>query len=288
VRVLPALLLAALPWVTLVDDARACTCLAVGIVTFPPPLFAAPRNTRPLVTLDVGWVHEPLCKGGGPKDCEPTDSHLALRTAATATAAPFDVLVDRRVAATSASVVGRVTIELAPKQPLAASTRYEIVLVEKDKKRPTRVVGTFGTGTHLVDGAPSWKGVTSTAVVAGLPTGTLSLGCGGGGPMAYLFMKAIPVDAGPIVFVVWTSTGGVIDESLPAQAVLPLDAVSAITPPPKGGGTLSIGDLGCAGNVADLPAGKAVRVRVRAVDAAGHKSAATEVVLDTRPKGKGP
>ncbi|MBK7399023.1 MAG: hypothetical protein IPJ34_22735 [Myxococcales bacterium] len=180
------------------------------------------------------------------------------------------------------------TIELAPKQPLAASTRYEVVLVEKDKKRPTKVVGTFGTGAALDDEAPSWKGVTSTAVVAGLPPGSFSLGCGGSGPVAYLFMKQTPVDAGPFVFLVWTSTGGAIDETLPAQAVLPVDSVSAITPVPKNAGTVSIGDLGCSGNVADLPAGKAVRVRVRAVDAAGNKTAPSEVVLDTRPKGKGP
>jgi hypothetical protein len=265
--------------VLLPRDASACLCAPLGIVVFPGPIAPVPCDVRPLVTLDKGWATEPLCDDAG--KCVDTASHLELRPAATSTLAPTALAIEARVVADALATTGRTTVQLSPTAPLAAKTRFEIVLVEAKNRRPAAVVGTFRTGDGAAGAPPAAPAILSSVVVGAAPSKGLVLGCGPAAPVITLHLP--PGGATPVRHLVWVAAGGSPDDTLPARALLAPDP-----PPPTGAPheTLSLGELGCTGNVADVPVAKDVHVRVRTVDAAGRRSAATELVVDTRAKTK--
>lgn len=262
-------------------DAAACLCAPLGVVVFPGPIAPAPRDVRPLVTLDKGWATEPACDDAG--KCVETLSHLELRPAATGTTAPTPIAVDVRVVADALATTGRTTVQLSPASPLADKTRFEIVLVEAKQRRPAQVVGTFRTGDAVVGAPPAAPTVLTSVVVGAASSKGLVLGCGPAAPVIALHLPHPISGAAPLRHLVWVAAGGTPDDTLPARALLATDP-----PPPTGAPhlALSLGELGCTGNVGDVPVAKDVHVRVRTIDAIGRRSAATEVVVDTRAKTK--
>lgn len=261
-------------------DALACLCAPSGLVVSPGPLAPVPRDVRPLVTLDSGWAKEPICDDAG--KCVETASHLELRPAATAFVAPTPVPVEVRVVAQAVATPGWTTVQLTPATPLPGRTRFEIVLVEAERRRPTQVVGTFRTGESHGGPGPAPPTLVSSTVVGAAPTKGLVLGCGPTAPVISLRLAPPPGEA-PLRTLVWVAAGGSPDDALPARAALAFDP-----PPPTGAphATLSLGELGCAGNAGDVPVAKDVHVRLRTLDAAGRRSAATEAIFDTRAKPK--
>ena len=260
--------------------ARACSCRMPTILVLPGPQDPAPTNTH--VWIEVPWaalapdtrldaltftVRErrdkpaPAPKRGRRKPPPPP---------------PAPVEVERR------DLVGPAVgfVELAPKAPLAARKRFEVVMARAGGKEA--VVGELVTGADADAAAPTWGGVAKATYVH---APAVCCNCTTGNPYAVLALASAPAGSPPepVVYAVWTAPegGAKIDYQQPPAAWAQ-----------DSGGSLLVGDAStCTPANLAFPAAAAVkggklRLGVRPIDRAGNPGDPSEVVVDLRKPAK--
>lgn len=170
-------------------------------------------------------------------------------------------------------------VELSPKQPLAADTRYE-VLAAADEQGKEGVVGTFTTAAAADTTAPTWKGISKAVYVHAK---AVCCDCSTGSPYAVLTIAEAADDTTAVDelrYAVWTADAatGKVDTTQPPAILV------------RGyGGSLSLGwPSGCtAANYVFPDKPVKLLLAVAAVDAAGNMTAPSEIVVDmTKPQKK--
>lgn len=254
-----------LSW-TMSNDVAATTCPAVAYRVLPAPLRPAPRTTHVWLTAPLAWA----------------GTSLTLRPAPVGVAAPLDIALDRR----DAPGPEETTIELAPRAPLAARTRYEL-RAAGGAASPPRILSTFVTSEALDDAPPAWSAklrirpaIAADPRVVQLvepraPTVVLD------GDLAA--DAGSPADA--ILFGVWIAGPSVaIDYARPPTTYLRQDQRARVVGP-GGAVTLALA-LGAADACSPVnfafPAAS-TRLGVVALDLAGNRSAAAEITLPALP-----
>ena len=245
------------------------------------------REARLAITaLAVSFVlrapHASACSCMGPRDGlvgpdriedAPINTHIRVEVAEAARASGVVVRVpgtDVAVETTSRTwPSGHLTfVELTPKKPLAASTRYEIAIVDKNKFPSTTVLGTFKTGTTADTTAPKLDAIGTAAAQGNAHAG--------GGDCS---IKGPWVDIGPLTvddpgrptaklaYALWAGdANGNDDTSKPPNAML-----------------LTIGKRSlCDPHGFDLPKTPFGSFAIAAVDEAGNTSAPKRFRVDFR------
>jgi hypothetical protein len=232
-------------------EAGACSCAGPKLTLLSPErVDDAPLNARVR-------VEAPVRQGGA-------SGKIVLRAVGGAAIA---------ATARSFSPGGAVEItELVPQAPLAASTRYEVALVDPEQYPSTIVFGTFRTGTATDTKAPRLDRV-------GAASAHRSKRPGGGScqvPGPWVVIEGVgasdPGRAGAqLAFGVWLGdASGGVDASKPPTAI-----VTAFR------GALHVGRTSlCDPRDFPLPKGKSVWLGVAAIDEAGNASAVRRVRVD--------
>lgn len=160
--------------------------------------------------------------------------------------------------------------KLVPKQPLRATTAYEVVDAAGDK------ILEFTTTTGEDTEVPVWDGMQEASYVQ--QPGACCM-CNTGKPYLSVDTGAFSDDHGTnaVVFAVWTAdASGKIDYKQPPTTYVP---------PWKTEFTLGHPST-CGGSNFDLPVGKTFRIGVRPVDLAGNVGTVSEIEIDLSRKPK--
>jgi hypothetical protein len=256
------------------NDVAATTCPAVVYRVLPAPLRPAPRTTHVWLTAPLAWAGisltlRPATVGAASTPAVPRDVALAL---------------DRR----DAPGPEETTIELAPRAPLAARTRYELWAAAGGAS-PPRILSTFVTSEALDDAPPAWSAKLRIRPAIAADPRVVQLV----EPRAptVVLEGDLAADAGSpddaILFGVWIAgASGAIDYARPPSTYLRQDLRARLVGP-GGAVTLALA-LGSGSGDACSPVNFAfpaasTRVGVVALDLAGNRSAAAELTLPALP-----
>jgi hypothetical protein len=230
----------------------ACTCATPAVQVFPSPAEKAPLNTRIHLIL-------PDAAEGLVFELKPPAQATTKKDKKKKKARPEPAVELDRIEAKSGALW---FVELAPREPLAPETRYELWMTAPGG-RPA-VIGEIATGVESDTTPPAWSGVGKpTWVKAPASPGT----CQTGKPHA-LFGHQPAADA--VLYAVWLAdAAGKIDYAKPPTTWLR-----------DWNGKLALGNPSiCSPSNADLPASGKLRVGLKALDHAGNLSAPSEATL---------
>jgi hypothetical protein len=223
------------PWLGAAGErtAHACSCAQPALRVVPRPNDRAPRNTHVWVEVPPGLAEAAVTLRGvevGPVD-------------------------QRRYGSGGVRV-----IEIIPRRPLAARSRYQVLVAGE-------LAGELVTGDQIDEAPPTWDGLQSGAVSAGVVAG-----CGAGEPFVTLGLGRRDDDTTPapaLRYAIWVGGAGKpIDYERPPTTVVS-----------SWGDRLSLGhESRCSPPNLELPGTLAVGVRV--VDLAGNASPPSEADIN--------
>ncbi len=267
---------------------RSADALSCGYVapwsSAPTPMQIAPLNTHV-------WAFGPpapersACAPEEPQYCTERVYEFRLRRASRGASEGQDVPIE----VVKSQTARQTAFEIVPKQNLEARRRYELWLLDSGEVYPTRLLGTFRTGTAADQQAPKWSGLTHSSwqppkpVAPGHPRRVV---LAWGSPGIPLF--GAPAHDGPkpawIRYAVWTADPGqkVDYESPPTTYVEEYPApLPPENGPPQTGPLLEIGGSdGCWDSPFVIPKDKkTILVGMRALDIAGNRSAPSELTI---------
>jgi hypothetical protein len=164
------------------------------------------------------------------------------------------------------------TVELTPKRPLAAQTRYEIAAVDTSRRPSITIFGTFKTGDATDTVAPKLD--TLGVVTAHKATNAISSACQASGPWVTLdgVVASDPGRAGAqLGLAIWLGDGaGKVDDTKTPTAIEPLH-----------GSSVQIGRSSiCSPRSFPFPQTGQPWLGIALVDEAGNRSATRRVRVD--------
>lgn len=259
-----------------------CGRLPDASMTPLPTGMRAPLNARVTLTMPSTWRTRTFCEDA-PRACVDGSFDLVLRHAPSdhASGAP-PVVVATTLRESKAGNLA--TVVMTPSAPLAARTRYEVVRIERSGKVPLTILGTFATGDAIDDKPPSWPGIKSHHVSSTEPIKrggvvTIPMECAENGVQINADTAATDEGTPPsgLRYAVWfADDGSAIDYASPPAMIL-----QGQTIPKRNGGDelILMVPLDRDGKLALPNDKKKAKLGVRAIDAAGNPSAASEIVV---------